>query len=68
MRRPLTMDGAAAGSRILVKMSRSDAPRTRAESTSVRLTVCTPCTALVRIGNSAPMKMMNSMDIFKLLR
>ncbi|MCY1558035.1 hypothetical protein D9M68_949370 [compost metagenome] len=62
MARPVTMLGAAPGRTTSRRIARRPAPRLRAEAIRRGSTASTPCTVLSRIGNSAPVKVMNTID------
>ncbi|MNN07809.1 hypothetical protein D3C81_1206440 [compost metagenome] len=62
MARPVMMLGAAPGRTTSSRMARRPAPRLFAEAISRGSTPSTPCTVLSRIGNRAPVKVMNTID------
>ena len=59
---PVTMLGPAPGRMISPRIVRFPAPRLRAEAIEPRITPSTPCTVLSRIGNRAPVNVMNIID------
>jgi hypothetical protein len=60
--RPVTMFGAAAGRITSEKMVQRPAPRLRADATRRGSAPSTPWIVFSRIGNSAPMNVMNTID------